>query len=283
MRKAAQITGNAHISLMKSVKNLSSELQLHALFEYECFRFGAQFQAYTPIVAAGKNAATLHYIKNNLEIADRNQFLLVDAGCELNCYASDVTRTYPMSGKFTGIHKTIYEIVLKCQLAVLEKLGPGIEYESLHRLAYREICIGLKNAGILVGSIEEMISNHIPALFFPHGLGHFLGLDVHDVGGYPEGVERIQEPGIRYLRMRRTLEPGMVVTIEPGVYFIDALLDPAVLDPTVNKFLNLEVLKEFRSIGGVRIEDDCVITEQGHENLTGWIPKTIQEIESVMA
>ncbi|KAJ3221698.1 hypothetical protein HK099_003221 [Clydaea vesicula] len=285
LREAARISGEAHIALMKKVKpGLNTERQLHALFEYECFRQGAQYQAYTPIVASGKAGATLHYTKNDANLTpNKDDMLLVDAGCELYCYASDITRTYPVGGKYNGDWKTTYEIVLETQKVVLNALKPGVKWEDMHRLSYRTICIGLQMAGILVGDTEELIENHIPALFYPHGLGHFLGIDVHDCGGYQPGVERIQEPGIRYLRMRRTLEANMVVTVEPGCYFVDALLDPAVKDPNVSKYFNLEVLERFRkNVGGVRIEDDVVITENGIDNLTGWIPKTIEDVEKIM-
>src|SRR5947208_2853605 len=123
----------------------------------------------------------------------------------------------------------------------------------MHRLAEKVILFGLVQAGIIHGTEDQLLENHIPALFFPHGLGHLIGIDVHDVGGYPKGVPRINEPGIKYLRMRRTLEEGMVVTVEPGVYFVDALLDNAIADSKLNKYFNLDVLKRFRKVGGVRI------------------------------
>jgi Xaa-Pro dipeptidase len=133
------------------------------------------------------------------------------------------------------------------------------------------------------GEIEELKRNFISALFFPHGVGHLIGLDVHDVGGYPAGTKRIDEPGIKYLRMRRTLKAGMVVTVEPGVYFVDAILDKAVADPKINRFFNLEVLARFRAnVGGVRIEDDIVILKDGIDNLTGWIAKDVADFQSVM-
>jgi Xaa-Pro dipeptidase len=153
----------------------------------------------------------------------------------------------------------------------------------MHRLATRVILDGLLKAQLVQGDVETLLANHIPALFFPHGLGHLIGIDVHDVGGYPPGVPRIQEPGIKYLRMRRVLEPGMVVTVEPGVYFVDAILDPAIADPVLSKFLNVPLINRFRSVGGVRIEDDVLITETGSENLTGWIPKSVADIEKVMS
>jgi Xaa-Pro dipeptidase len=154
--------------------------------------------------------------------------------------------------------------------------------EDLHILSAEVMMQGLKDAGIVKGSIEDLMQNDIFALFYPHGLGHFLGLDTHDVGGYPKGVERIERPGIKYLRMRRTLQPSMVLTIEPGLYFVPALLKPALEDEKTSKFLNKSKLEDMMSFGGVRIEDNLIITEDGYENLT-YVPKERADIEKVMA
>lgn len=143
-------------------------------------------------------------------------------------------------------------------------------------------CDGLMKAGILVGDKQEIVNNHVVAAFFPHGIGHSLGLDVHDVAGYPEGTERIDEPGIRYMRMRRDLKPGFVVTVEPGVYFCDFLIDPVLNDPITGKYINKEMLNKYKPVGGVRIEDNIVITQDGFINLTT-VPKEIDEIEALMA
>ncbi|KAL2912054.1 hypothetical protein HK105_208483 [Polyrhizophydium stewartii] len=286
MRKAARISGEAHIALMKAVRpGQGSEREMQALFEYTCFRLGAPIQAYNPIIADGRSGSVLHYGKNDDKLSsDPHQMLLVDAACEYELYAADITRTFPLGGKFAGDFKTTYEIVLEAQEVVLSQLKAGVEWEDMHRLAARKILRGLMRAGLVVGTEEELAKHHIGELFFPHGLGHLIGIDVHDAGGYPAGVQRIQEPGIRYLRMRRTLQPGMVVTVEPGVYFVDAILDPAIADPAVNKFLNVELVQRFRKhVGGVRIEDDVVILENGIENLTGWVPKSVADIEAVMA
>ncbi|KAJ3188075.1 hypothetical protein HK101_009231 [Irineochytrium annulatum] len=285
MRAAGKVSGDAHVALMKSVHpGVGTERELHGLFVGECWKGGAPTQAYTGIMAAGRNGATLHYIRNDAPVPkDGREMILVDAACERECYASDITRTYPVGGKFEGDFKTVYEIVLDVQKAVLKAMKPGIQWEDMHRLAESVTCDGLLKAGIVKGSKEELLKNHIPALFFPHGLGHLIGIDVHDCGGYPPGVERIPEPGIRYLRMRRPLTPGMVVTVEPGCYFVDAILEPAAKDPNVSKYLNLPVLERFwKHVGGVRIEDDVAITETGIDNLTGWVPKDIDEIEKVM-
>jgi Xaa-Pro dipeptidase len=161
-------------------------------------------------------------------------------------------------------------------------MKPGISWPDMHRLAVRVIAERLKDAGILRGSLEDLLANHVPALFMPHGLGHLMGLDVHDCGGYPEGTSRINEPGIRSLRCGRTLEAGMVITVEPGVYFIDALLEPALADPAVSRFLAADTLQRFRAFGGVRIEDDVLVTASGSENLTH-VPRDVRDIEAVMA
>ncbi|KAI8824126.1 peptidase M24, structural domain-containing protein [Fimicolochytrium jonesii] len=286
MRRAAKISGDAHIALMKAAKpGKDTERQLQALFEYECFRNDGRYQAYTPIVASGRNGSVLHYIDNTDPIAqDKRDLLLVDAGCEYECYAADITRTFPIGGKFEGDWKTTYEIVLSMQNAVLAAIKPGVEWEDMHKLANRVAAEGLLKAGLIKGDLDTLIANHIPALFFPHGLGHSIGLDVHDVGGYPKGVPRLTDPGLKYLRMRRTLKPGMAVTVEPGIYFVDAILDKALADSNVTQYLDVEVVKRFRkTVGGVRIEDDVVVTETGVDNLTGWVPKEVADIEKVMS
>ncbi|KAJ3103377.1 hypothetical protein HDU97_010215 [Phlyctochytrium planicorne] len=286
MRAAGKISGKAHVALMKTVKpGVGTERNLEATFIHTCMSEGAHHQAYTGIFAAGRAGSVLHYVKNNAPIpSNKSELVLVDAACELNCYASDITRCFPVGGKFEGDHKTIYEIVLKVQKAVLAAMKPGVLWEDMHRLAEKVTLDGLLEAGIVKGDKDVLLKHHVPALFFPHGLGHLIGIDVHDCGGYPAGVERIQEPGIRYLRMRRTLVPGMVVTVEPGVYFVDPILDEALANPILKDFINVDVLTRFRnSVGGVRIEDDVAITETGIDNLTGWVPKDVDEIEKIMA
>ncbi|ORX94534.1 hypothetical protein K493DRAFT_221107 [Basidiobolus meristosporus CBS 931.73] len=282
MRISSKISSEAHVSLMKSIKPGMNERELQALFEYECNRRGSMRQSYLPIMAYSKNAATLHYGRNNCDMPDGNQLFLVDAGGEYHRYASDITRTFPVGGKYTDDAKTIYSIVLDMQKQVLAALKPGVQWEDMHRLASRIACEGLIKCGILKGDVEELIAHYVPAAFYPHGLGHSIGIDTHDVGGYPKGVERINEPGIRYLRMRRELKPGMVVTVEPGIYFCDAIIEPFLKDPKTAKFFDIPTLDRFRKVGGVRIEDNVVIKEDSIENLTT-APKEIAEIEAIMA
>ncbi|KAF9294807.1 hypothetical protein BGZ74_011086 [Mortierella antarctica] len=286
MRKINHISSNAHIECMKRAKHCKNETELEAIFRYETWRFGARFQAYTPIVAAGTAAATLHYTRNNRPFAkDRGQLCLLDCGAELDCYASDITRTIPLSGKFEGDARVLYEIVLDMTNQCLAAVKPGVEWEDIHRLSLRVGAEGLQRAGVLKQeySVEEMTRHHVPNLFFHCGVGHMMGLDVHDVGGYPAEVERLQEPGIRYLRMRRPLEVGFVVTVEPGIYFTEFLLSEAKKKPELAKYIDWDVLESrFQPLGGVRIEDCVVVTETGHDNLTT-VPKEIAEIEALMA
>ena len=206
---------------------------------------------------------------------------LIDAGFEYEGYASDVTRTYPANGRFSDEQAAVYQTVLNALNSTIEMVKPDVKMEDLHMAAAEIITKGLKRMGLLKGSIEELMENDIFALFFPHGLGHFLGLDTHDVGGYPKGVDRIDRPGIRFLRARRELQPGMVITIEPGIYFIPALLKKAFKDEKKSKFLNADKLETFFDFGGVRIEDNIIVTEEGNENMTD-VPKEIKEIEKII-
>lgn len=205
--------------------------------------------------------------------------MLVDAGCDFRYYAADITRTFPVGGKFTPEGQAIYSLVLKMQKAVFAELKEGVEWEAMHRLAMKVAAHGLVEMGVLQGSPEEALKAGAVAVFFPHGLGHSIGLDVHDVGGYPEGVERIQEPGIRYLRMRRKLVAGMVVTVEPGIYFSPPIIESARSDASLQPFINFAVADSLVPVGGVRIEDSVVITANGYENLTPLI-KEVSEVEA---
>ncbi|MGF1670969.1 MAG: aminopeptidase P family protein [Balneolaceae bacterium] len=280
MREESRINNMAHLEAMKAIRPGMFEYEMKAIFDYHQIRNGLMQDAYNGIHASGPNSAILHYVDNNRQIRDGDLYL-IDAGYELNGYASDFTRTYPANGKFTGDQAAIYQIVLESQIKVIEAIKPGIKMEDLHMAAARIIMGGLKELGFLNGTVDDLMENNMFALFFPHGLGHFLGLDTHDVGGYPKGVERIDRPGIRFLRVRRELLPGMVITIEPGLYFIPSLLKPALEDDTKKQFLNRDKLEKFFGFGGIRIEDNLIINETGFENMTD-VPKEIKEIESVI-
>lgn len=233
-------------------------------------------------MGAGTNGAILHYHQNTSDIRCQGELILVDAGCDFRYYASDITRTFPVGGKFTAEGRGIYELVLLMQKTVLRALKPGVLWEDMHRLAVRVAAQGLIKLGVLYDNdLEEILASGAVAVFFPHGLGHSIGLDVHDVGGYPKGVPRIQEPGIRYLRMRRQLVPGMVLTVEPGIYFSRYIIQEAKrTDPGLAKFINFDVAEKLVAVGGVRIEDSVVITSDGHENLTPLV-KEVNEIEEL--
>ncbi|TGZ54537.1 Xaa-Pro dipeptidase [Temnothorax longispinosus] len=203
-------------------------------------------------------------------------------------YAADITCSFPANGKFTEDQKLIYNAVLKARDEVIKAAKPGVSWPDMHLLANRVMLTALKEGGLLVGDVEDMIKEGLNEIFQPHGLGHLLGLDVHDVGGYlgyPSGrfltPERPTAPGVRKLRTARKLEAGMILTVEPGCYFIDTLLDQALANPEQSKFLVKDQLQRFRGFGGVRIEDDVLITETGVENLTD-VPRTVEEIESFM-
>uniref|UniRef100_A0A2K5N9M5 Xaa-Pro dipeptidase n=1 Tax=Cercocebus atys TaxID=9531 RepID=A0A2K5N9M5_CERAT len=259
---------------------------VECLFEHYCYsRGGMRHSSYTCICGSGENSAVLHYghagAPNDRTIQN-GDMCLFDMGGEYYCFASDITCSFPANGKFTADQKAVYEAVLRSCRAVMGAMKPGVWWPDMHRLADRVHLEELAHMGILSGSVDAMVQAHLGAVFMPHGLGHFLGIDVHDVGGYPEGTERIDEPGLRSLRTARYLQPGMVLTVEPGIYFIDHLLDEALADPARACFFNLEVLQRFRGFGGVRIEEDVVVTDSGMELLT-CVPRTVEEIEACMA
>lgn len=281
LREAARVNNIAHRAVLNDLEPGKFEHEMKATFDYHQIQNGLTQDAYNGIFAAGKNSAILHYVENNREIKDGDLFL-IDAGFESNGYASDFTRTYPANGEFNATQAEIYETVLEAQKQVIEAAKPDVKMEDLHILAARVMMQGLKDASIVSGSIDDLMENDIFALFFPHGLGHFLGLDTHDVGGYPKGVERIDRPGIKYLRTRRTLQPSMVLTIEPGLYFVPALLKPALEDEEKSTFLNASKLNDMMGFGGVRIEDNIIVSDEGCENMTD-VPKERIDIEKEMA
>jgi len=254
MRKVAAITRDAHLGAMHLAKPGRYEYEVDALLREVFRKNGSERPAYPPIVGAGVNATVLHYRSNSKRI-EEGDLLLVDAGCEYGYYASDVTRTWPVSGKFTQPQREIYELVLASQLAAIDAARPGATLEDVHRRALEVIVDGLIALGLLSGDRQKNIEEHLYRPFFMHRTSHWLGMDVHDVGAY----FRSQKP--------RPLEAGMVITVEPGIY----------ISPT-----NAAAPESYRGIG-VRIEDDILITPGGHVNLTGDIPKTVSELESACA
>uniref|UniRef100_A0A674P345 Xaa-Pro dipeptidase n=1 Tax=Takifugu rubripes TaxID=31033 RepID=A0A674P345_TAKRU len=286
LRYTNRVSSEAHKMVMKSVKPGQKEYEMESLFQHYCYKKGGmRHTSYTCICGTGNNSSVLHYghagAPNDKTILD-GDMCLFDMGGEYYCYTSDITCSFPANGKFTPDQRAIYKAVLKSSRTVLAAIKPGVKWTDMHRLADRVHLEELVKIGILTGNVDDMIKHHIGSIFMPHGLGHLLGIDVHDVGGYPEGVERIAEPGLKSLRMGRLVQERMVLTVEPGIYFISHLLDQALADPTQSCFINNQVLARFRNFGGVRIEDDIAVTADGIELLT-CVPRTVEEIEAFMA
>jgi Xaa-Pro dipeptidase len=287
LRKACKISSDAHVQMMKTCKNkdVKWEYQLESTFLHHAhFHGGCRYVGYSCISATGENAAVLHYghagAPNDRQIKDGDMCLL-DMGAEFFGYTADITTSFPFNGKFTPKQKIVYNAVLDANLSVQRAAKPGVKWVDMHKLAESKILEHLKNAGLLVGDVGEMVEARLGAVFQPHGLGHFLGLDVHDVGGYPSGVSRPEEPGLKNLRTARTLQKDMFITVEPGCYFNNYLIDNALNDSKLSKFMVPKKIDEFRGTGGVRIEDDVLITENGTENFS-IVPRTVEEIERTM-
>jgi Xaa-Pro aminopeptidase len=225
-----------------------------------------------------------HHQPNTLQAGD---LALLDTGAEAaSHYAGDITRTFPVGGRFNERQKLIYQLVLDAQREAIDSLAPGRRFSDIHLIACRRIVAGLKGLGLVHGDIDEAVSAGAHGLFFPHGLGHMMGLDVHDMEilgekrvGYDDGQDRSAQFGLSYLRLARKLEPGFVLTVEPGIYFIPELIDRWRAEGQFTEFINYEAVDPWRDLGGVRIEDDFVITENGHRLLGKPIPKAIAEVE----
>jgi Xaa-Pro aminopeptidase len=252
MRRAARISAGAHRRAMQSTRAGLHEYDVEAELLHEFRRHGAQAPAYTPIVASGANACVLHYVANDQPLKD-GDLLLIDAGCELDGYASDITRTFPVSGRFAGPQKDVYELVLAAQAAAVAQVKPGNHWELPHEAAVRVLARGFIDLGLCAGTVDSVIESGAYRKFYMHRTGHWLGLDVHDCGDYKrEGNWR-------------ALEPGMVLTVEPGCY-----IRPG--DGVPQHLWNI----------GVRIEDDAVVVPGGCEIITAEAPKTIADIEIAM-
>jgi len=253
-KEACDLSAESHRALMAMVKPGMNEKDIQALLFKEFFARGAHREGYFSIIAAGGNATILHYRDNNSASKD-GDLLLIDAGAEKNYYTADITRTYPMNGKYTAAQKNIYSRVLKVQKNLITMVKPGVGYEDIQAAARKQLTQELIDIGFLKGSVEQNLESKAFMKYYPHNVGHFLGMDVHDVGLY------------KVNGTTRALEEGMVITIEPGLYI-----------PVDDE----SVPKEYRGIG-VRIEDDVLVTKSGHEVLTSRAPKEISEIEALMA
>ncbi|KAK8115399.1 metallopeptidase family M24 [Apiospora kogelbergensis] len=278
IRQANMISEAAHQAVMRNVRAAKNEYELEALFLGECHKKNAKFQAYPSIVASGRSAATLHYVHNNKEMPGKD-LLLLDAGCEWKLYASDITRTFPISGKFTKESRAVYDIVLKMQLDCIAMLKEGVAWDDVHLLAHKIAIDGLLALGVLKGDKEEILKARTSAAFLPHGLGHYLGMDTHDTGGHPNYAD--PDPLFRFLRVRRNLPANSVITVEPGIYFCDFIIRPYLKDPKHAQFIDEKVLDKYWDVGGVRIEDNILVTKDGSVNLTD-CPKDPEELEKII-
>ena len=260
MRRAGAISGAAHLRAMRASKPGMFEYEIEAELLHEFRRSGAQYPAYTPIVAAGANACVLHYNANNAQSRD-GDLILIDAGCELDSYASDITRTYPVNGRFSTPQRLLYDLVLAAQSAALAAVQPGRRYSDIHDSAVSVLVQGMLELGLLdktvYGNVDNAIAERAHLQFYMHGTGHWLGLDVHDVGAYRD-VHAEGKPS-------RPLAPGMVLTVEPGIY-----VRPAAGVP--EQFWNI----------GIRIEDDVLVTPGGYSILSEGAPRLVADIEAAM-
>ncbi|KOS21780.1 putative Xaa-Pro aminopeptidase [Escovopsis weberi] len=279
IRKANHVSAIAHRAVVEKAKYANNETELEAVFVERCIANGAKEMAYHPIVASGQAAATLHYVPNNAPTQGK-QLLLIDAGAEWNNYASDITRTFPLNGKFTKESREIYDLVLKMQTECISMLRAGLRWEDAHILAHKIAIDGLLSLGILKGDKEEIFKARISQAFFPHGLGHYLGMDTHDTGGNQNHHD--EDAMFRNLRIRGNVPAGGVVTVEPGVYFCRFIIEPYLSNPEQSKYIDAGVLDRYWDVGGVRIEDNVLVTETGYENLTTAI-KEPAELEALVA
>ncbi|MDR9435891.1 MAG: Xaa-Pro aminopeptidase [Thiohalophilus sp.] len=254
MRKAAKISAQAHIRAMQSCKPGLYEYQLEAELLHTFMQQGARFPAYPSIVGGGANGCILHYIENQSSLND-GDLLLIDAGAEYDYYAADISRTFPVNGRYSKAQRTLYEIVLEAQYAAIEQVKPGNHWNDPHEAAVKVLTQGLKDVGILKGSLNKLLEDQAYKPYYMHRTGHWLGMDVHDVGDYKVDTEW------------RVLEPGMTLTIEPGLYI---------------SARHSEVAKKWHNTG-IRIEDDVLVTKEGCEVLTRDVPKDPDEIEALMA
>ena len=285
MKHINDISSRAHQHIWKTTKPGMSEYDIEAEFRYFCHRNGGtHFQAYNPIVAINQNAAILHYSGSPSAICSNDSFILVDAGGQsLDGYASDITRCYPVSGKFSETQKAVYNAVLKSQQAALDIIKAGVNYKDVQMAVVKSLAQSLLDMGLVKGSVDEIVKSGTVALFYPHGVGHLIGLDTHDPNDR-EAIKPIDPFYVyfRYLRYRKPIEEHMALTVEPGLYFIPPLLIPAYENPKFKDILVKSEIEKYMSVGGVRIEDNIIVTETGYTNLTT-CPKTVEDIEAIMS
>ncbi|MBD2204901.1 aminopeptidase P family protein [Calothrix sp. FACHB-1219] len=285
LRKAAVVSVEAHKAGMSATVQAKREAEIRGAMEGVIIAHNMTTSYNSIVTVHGEVLHNEHY-HHPLQPGD---LLLADVGAETDTgWAADITRTWPVSGKFSSTQRDIYDIVLAAHDACIAKIRPGVEYGEIHLLAAKVIAEGLVNLGILQGNAEDLVSRDIHALFFPHGIGHLLGLDVHDMedlgdlAGYEEGRNRSDRFGLSYLRLNRPLRPGMLVTIEPGFYQVPAILNNPQNRATYQYTVNWDRLAEFADVRGIRIEDDVLVTAQGSEVLTAALPNQANAVEDLV-
>jgi Xaa-Pro aminopeptidase len=285
IEKAVDIAYEMHVIAMKMCKQGVKEQNIFGTIEGIALAKGGG-TAFPIILSI--NGQTLHNHEHG-NVLKKGKMMVTDAGAETNLhYCSDITRTTPVGGKFSRQQQDVYEIVLKANTETIKAARPGISNRDLHMMACRIIAAEMTDLGLMKGNVDEAVAAGAHALFFPHGLGHMMGLDVHDMEGlgenyigYNEEVKRSDQFGTAYLRFALPYKPGHVFTIEPGCYFIPELIDKWKSENKFKEFINYDKIAGFMSIGGIRIEDNILITEDGHKVLGKPIPKTIEEVESI--
>ncbi|MEO1428228.1 MAG: aminopeptidase P family protein [Cyanobacteria bacterium J06632_19] len=284
IRQAVAVTIKAHKAGMAATATAKTEAQVRAAMESVIIAHNMT-TSYNSIVTVRGDVLHNEHYQNSLNLDD---LLLADVGAETpNGWAADVTRTWAVSGKFSSTQRDIYDVILAAHDACIDKISPGVEYEDIHLCACQVIAEGLVSLGILKGNPEELVNVDAHALFFPHGIGHLLGLDVHDMedlgdlAGYEEGRQRSGRFGLGYLRLNRPLHAGMVVTIEPGFYQVPAIVNNSENRKNFKQFVNWERLSQFTDVRGIRIEDDILVTNDGSEVLTAALPTQADAVEQL--
>lgn len=283
IEKAVNVSYDMYTLAMRIAKPGMYEREISGLVEGIVLAAGGRLSFPTILSIHGETLHN-HYHTNKMKSDD---IFVMDSGAEVsNCYASDITRTIPVSGKFTSMQKDIYQIVLNTQTSSIKAIKPGVSYKKIHLKAAKTITQGLKDLGLMKGNVNDAVANGAHAMFFPHGLGHMMGLDVHDMEnlgetlvGYEKNAKRSSQFGLAYLRLARELKPGFVLTVEPGIYFIPQLIDKWQNEKINSRFINFKKVNEYRKFGGIRIEDNILVTRNSHKVLGKPIPKTIKEVE----
>lgn len=297
IKHANKISAAAHNAVLRCARRMQNECEAMALFEAVCLANGATGQAYPGIYASGRSASTLHYVRNNASLVkatnpqgtvEKPQILLVDAGCEFRCYASDITRVVPLAGseegstpQFSKEAREIYSLVLRMQKECMDLIRPGVHWDDIHTHAHRVLIEGFLYLGIFrnTSTVDEILHNRTSCAFLPHGLGHWIGMDTHDTGGKANYSD--PDPMFRWLRVRRELVTDAVITVEPGVYFCPFIIDSYLAQEKHKRYIDEEVLDRYWPVGGIRIEDDIVVCEEGGRSLSLDAVKELDQVEKL--